>query len=103
MNLNRRQVLWAGGTTGAAMLLAACGGGGESSAKSPAKGNEKPRPGGTLRVGALGRASAITRDPHGTQANESDYLIISLVHDNERRWRVFRARVAEVVGDSSVP
>ena len=26
-----------------------------------------------------------------------------LVHDNERRWRVFRARVAEVVGDSSVP
>jgi hypothetical protein len=26
-----------------------------------------------------------------------------LVHDNERRWRVFRARVAEVVGGSSVP
>jgi peptide/nickel transport system substrate-binding protein len=32
-------------------------------------------------VGALGRASAITRDPHGTQTNESDYLIISLVYD----------------------
>ncbi|WP_053849072.1 ABC transporter substrate-binding protein [Streptomyces sp. NRRL B-24085] len=81
MNLNRRQVLVAGGGIGAAALLAACGGGDETSAKSPAKASEKPRSGGTLRVGALGRASAITRDPHGTQANESDYLIISLVHD----------------------
>lgn len=81
MNVNRRQVLWAGGGIGAAALLAACGGGDETSAKSPAKASEKPRRGGTLRVGALGRASAITRDPHGTQANESDYLIISLVHD----------------------
>ncbi|QKW09592.1 ABC transporter substrate-binding protein [Streptomyces sp. NA04227] len=79
MNLNRRQVLWAGGGIGAATFLAACGGGDDTSAK-PGK-NEKPRRGGTLRVGALGRASAITRDPHSTQANESDYLIISLVHD----------------------
>lgn len=81
MNWNRRQVLWAGGGIGAAALLAACGGGDETSSESSAKGSEKPRPGGTLRVGALGRASAITRDPHGTQANESDYLIISLVYD----------------------
>ncbi|MFF7445914.1 MULTISPECIES: ABC transporter substrate-binding protein [unclassified Streptomyces] len=81
MNWNRRQVLWAGGGLGAAALLAACGGGDDTSSKSPAKGSEKPRRGGTLRVGALGRASAITRDPHGTQANESDYLVISLVYD----------------------
>ncbi|MEU2060884.1 ABC transporter substrate-binding protein [Streptomyces sp. NPDC013455] len=81
MNWNRRQVLWAGGGMGAAAFLAACGGGDETSSTSPAKAGGKPRRGGTLRVGALGRASAITRDPHGTQANESDYLIISLVHD----------------------
>ncbi|WP_328874812.1 ABC transporter substrate-binding protein [Streptomyces sp. NBC_00287] len=81
MNLNRRQVLWAGGGIAASALLAACGGDDETSSNSPAKGSEKPRRGGTLRVGALGRASAITRDPHGSQANESDYLIISLVYD----------------------
>ncbi|WP_406307713.1 ABC transporter substrate-binding protein [Streptomyces griseoaurantiacus] len=81
MNWNRRQLLWAAGGLGAAALLTACGGGDETSSTAPRKAGEKPRPGGTLRVGALGRASAITRDPHGTQANESDYLIISLVHD----------------------
>ncbi|MFF0061308.1 ABC transporter substrate-binding protein [Streptomyces sp. NPDC005279] len=80
MDFNRRQVLWAGGAIGAAALLAACSGDGDTSAKANAAGT-KPKKGGTLRVGALGRASAITRDPHGTQANESDYLIISLVHD----------------------
>jgi peptide/nickel transport system substrate-binding protein len=80
VNLNRRQVLWAGGAMGAAALLAACGGGDETPAGAGGTGG-RPRRGGTLRVGALGRVSAITRDPHGTQANESDYLIISLVHD----------------------
>ncbi|MCX4819918.1 ABC transporter substrate-binding protein [Streptomyces sp. NBC_01142] len=79
MDINRRQVLWAGGAIGASALLAACSGGGDTSAKAAA--GAKPRKGGTLRVGALGRASAVTRDPHATQANESDYLIISLVHD----------------------
>lgn len=34
-----------------------------------------------LRVGALGKASAITRDPHATISNESDFLILSLVYD----------------------
>jgi peptide/nickel transport system substrate-binding protein len=29
----------------------------------------------------LGRASSITRDPHGVQVNESDYLILSLLYD----------------------
>ncbi|MGG7572825.1 ABC transporter substrate-binding protein [Streptomyces sirii] len=78
MDVNRRQVLWAGGAIGAAALLAACSGSGETSAGAT---GGTPRRGGTLRVGALGRASAVTRDPHATQANESDYLIIALVHD----------------------
>ncbi|MFC5183675.1 ABC transporter substrate-binding protein [Actinomadura harenae] len=79
--MNRRQALWAGGALGVGALLAACSssGGGTSSASSA--GDGAPRKGGTLRVGALGRASAITRDPHGTQANESDYLVIALVFD----------------------
>lgn len=34
-----------------------------------------------MRIGALGRASSITRDPHGTQNNDSDYLILSLLYD----------------------
>ncbi|MFK0292864.1 ABC transporter substrate-binding protein [Streptomyces sp. NPDC090442] len=78
MNFNRRQVLWAGGGIGAAALLAACNGG-NNTASSDSGGT--PRKGGTLRIGALGRASAITRDPHGNQGNESDYLIIALVYD----------------------
>ncbi len=73
----------AGGGLGAALLLAACGGGGDAMpARSlPPAAPGEPRRGGTLRVGALGRAGAVTRDPHGTQANESDYLIISLLYD----------------------
>lgn len=78
MDWSRRQVLWAGGGMGAAALLTACGGG--DRARSSGSGG-KPRKGGTLRIGALGRSSAITRDPHGTQGNESDYLVIALVHD----------------------
>ncbi|MFJ9736582.1 ABC transporter substrate-binding protein [Streptomyces sp. NPDC101166] len=80
MELTRRHVLWAGGVIGASTLLSACGGGDEPAA-SATGGSAKPVKGGTLRVGALGRAGALTRDPHGTQANESDYLIISLVYD----------------------
>ncbi|UJB45245.1 ABC transporter substrate-binding protein [Streptomyces sp. A1-5] len=80
MNLNRRQLLCMSGGLGAAALLSGCGGG--PGADSDGDGPDgPPRKGGTLRVGALGRASAITRDPHGTQGNESDYLIIALVHD----------------------
>ncbi|NUL06944.1 ABC transporter substrate-binding protein [Streptomyces lunaelactis] len=80
MDINRRQLLLAGGAIGATALLAACSSGAEDTDTAPA-GGSKPKSGGTLRVGALGRASAITRDPHGTQANESDYLILALVHD----------------------
>ncbi|MFE1883521.1 ABC transporter substrate-binding protein [Streptomyces diastatochromogenes] len=82
MDLTRRQLLGIGGALSAAALLAACGGGsGDEPAGSASGGSAKPRKGGTLRVGALGRAGAITRDPHGTQSNESDYLILSLVYD----------------------
>ncbi|MEV5082635.1 ABC transporter substrate-binding protein [Streptomyces sp. NPDC056159] len=81
MNINRRQALWAGGAIGATALLAACSSSDGSTSSNPAADGGKPRSGGTLRVGALGRASAITRDPHGTQANESDYLILALVFD----------------------
>jgi len=62
-------------------LLAACSSSGDHTSSSAQASGGTPKSGGTLRVGALGRASAITRDPHGTQANESDYLIIALVHD----------------------
>ncbi|MGW0121544.1 ABC transporter substrate-binding protein [Streptomyces sp. NPDC003327] len=82
MELNRRQLLCATGAIGTAALLAACGADSDTSSPDTARnGTGKPRPGGTLRVGALGRANAITRDPHGSQANESDYLILSLVYD----------------------
>ncbi|MFJ9817715.1 ABC transporter substrate-binding protein [Streptomyces sp. NPDC101151] len=79
--MNRRQVLWAGGAIGVSALLAACSSNEDGTASTPSAGDGKPKNGGTLRVGALGRASAITRDPHGTQANESDYLIIALAFD----------------------
>ncbi|MGW0537288.1 ABC transporter substrate-binding protein [Streptomyces sp. NPDC003032] len=81
MDITRRQVLWTAGALGTATLLTACSGDGDTSSSSEAGSGGKPRKGGTLRVGALGRASAITRDPHGTQANESDYLVIALVYD----------------------
>ncbi|MEF9908132.1 ABC transporter substrate-binding protein [Streptomyces sp. P9-A2] len=83
MGVTRRQLLWAGTGIGVAGILAACSGGSGDSKNTAASGAGagKPRTGGTLRVGALGRASAITRDPHGTQANESDYLVLALVFD----------------------
>lgn len=75
MDLTRRRILQAGGVLGVAALLTACGGGSPGVQPSTTTG------GGTLRVGALGRTGAITRDPHGTQSNESDYLILSLLYD----------------------
>jgi peptide/nickel transport system substrate-binding protein len=77
--MSRRQLLHAGGAVGTTLLLSACGRGGSSTSGDTAVGT--PRPGGTLTVGALGKASAITRDPHGVQVNESDYLILSLLYD----------------------
>ncbi|GAA1957334.1 ABC transporter substrate-binding protein [Amycolatopsis minnesotensis] len=34
-----------------------------------------------MRVGAIGKAAAIVRDPFGVQPNDSDYLILSLLYD----------------------
>lgn len=79
MDLSRRQLFGVGGGMGLALLLAACGGNDTEAGSAEESG--PPRKGGTLRVGALGRPGAITRDPHGTQANESDYLILSLRYD----------------------
>ena len=81
MDLTRRQLLWVGGAIGAGVMLTACGGDDKKPTASATGDSAKPRKGGTLRVGALGRAGAITRDPHGSQANESDYLIIGLLYD----------------------
>ncbi|WP_060902611.1 ABC transporter substrate-binding protein [Streptomyces europaeiscabiei] len=81
MDLTRRQLLWAGGAIGAGVMLTACGGDDEAPTGAATGDPATPRKGGTLRVGALGRAGAITGDPHGSQANESDYLIISLLYD----------------------
>ena len=75
--MSRRRLLGAGTGLGAALLLSACGSGG-SSGPEPAG---PPRPGGTLRIGALGRASSVTRDPHGLHSNDSDNLILALVYD----------------------
>lgn len=55
------------------LLVAACTDGAEST--GPA------RRGGTLRVGALGTAARIERDPHANLSNDSDFLIASLVYD----------------------
>jgi peptide/nickel transport system substrate-binding protein len=82
VELTRRHMLWLGGAIGAGALLTACGSGGDEEPNAAAGGGSaEPVKGGTLRVGALGRAGAITRDPHGSQANESDYLILSLIYD----------------------
>ena len=76
MTLSRRRLLQAGGAAGAA-LLTGCSHRGSNGPKPAGP----PRPGGTLRVGALGTASSITRDPHDEQVNDSDYLILSLMYD----------------------
>ena len=75
--VDRRQLLRAGTGVGAVLLLSACGHSG-SSGPEPAG---PPRPGGTLRIGALGRASSVTRDPHGLHSNDSDNLVLALVYD----------------------
>lgn len=48
---------------------------------APAAQEEKPRSGGTLRVGAVGVATKLQGDPHGLLRNESDMLIASLIFD----------------------
>jgi peptide/nickel transport system substrate-binding protein len=78
VELTRRSLFHLGGAVGAGLLAAACSGSAGAGSTAPAG---PPRTGGTLRVGALGKASALTRDPHGVLSNESDFLITSLVYD----------------------
>lgn len=73
MNFNRRQLLRSGVGVGAVLFLAAC--------SDPADPAGPARRGGTLRVGAIGSASRIERDPHANLSNDSDFLITSLVYD----------------------
>ena len=79
MKISRREALRAGGVLGA-VGLGVSGCAGNSGTETAADGGT-PRKGGTLRIGALGRTGAITRDPHGNQGNESDYLILALAYD----------------------
>ena len=78
MTMSRRGLLRAGGALSAALLATGCSTGGSSSGPEPAG---PPRRGGTLRVGALGSPSSVTRDPHTEQVNDSDYLVLSLLYD----------------------
>ena len=78
MELTRRRLLGLGAGVGTGLLLAACGGGQSAPAGGPTGG---PRPGGVLRVGALGKVAAAVRDPHASITNESDYLVLALVYD----------------------
>ncbi|WP_431956799.1 ABC transporter substrate-binding protein [Nocardia lijiangensis] len=73
MEFNRRQLLRSSVGVGAILFVAACGDNADSN--GPAK------RGGTLRVGALGTAARIERDPHANLSNDSDFLIASLVYD----------------------
>ncbi|MEN2510515.1 ABC transporter substrate-binding protein [Gordonia polyisoprenivorans] len=75
MRINRRQFLAAGAGVSALTVLAACGSADNSSSSTT------PRSGGTLRVGAIGKASKIEQDPHQTLSNDSDFLIASLTYD----------------------
>lgn len=77
MSLTRRGMLQAGAAAITAWALGSC-----TANNAPGSApTGPPRKGGTLRVGALGKAAAIARDPFGVQPNDSDYLILSLLYD----------------------
>ncbi|MGV9612060.1 ABC transporter substrate-binding protein [Nocardia xishanensis] len=73
MGFNRRQLLRSSVGVGAILVAAACTDGADPGGTA--------RRGGTLRVGALGTAARIERDPHANLTNESDFLVASLVYD----------------------
>jgi peptide/nickel transport system substrate-binding protein len=79
--ITRRRLLGTALGAGAGLIVfGACSSENDNNRRGAQAGNEPVRA-DVLRVGALGKASAITRDPHGVQANESDFLILSLVYE----------------------
>ncbi|OCW86939.1 ABC transporter substrate-binding protein [Nocardia farcinica] len=74
MSISRRGFLAGSAGISALGLIAACTSNDNS---TPAQ----PQRGGTLRVGALGKASSVERDPHQSLNNNSDFLITSLIFD----------------------
>lgn len=78
MPITRRNLLRLGLGGGALAALPACAIG-EDASTSSAPSSEGS--GGTLRIGAVGQASGIVRDPHQTIPNDSDFLLMSLIYD----------------------
>ncbi|MDQ4038025.1 MAG: ABC transporter substrate-binding protein, partial [Actinomycetota bacterium] len=76
MPLNRRQFIQLSLGAAAVATLPGCGIGGDS--ESSGSGAKK---GGTLRIGAVGSASNIVTDPHGTIPNDSDFFKMQLMFD----------------------
>lgn len=74
----RRQMLGASLAAGAGVVLGGCT---TREAKKIGGRIQRPSPSATLRIGALGKRSALRRDPHDLILNESDLFILSLVHD----------------------
>lgn len=71
MVISRRNVLKIGLGLTAASMLPGCGVGSETGGAARK----------ILRVGALGQASDIVRDPHQRIPNDSDFMIMTLVYD----------------------
>ena len=77
MDFSRRRFLSGTLAAGSLVVLGACSSG-EST--GPAY-SGPPVKGGTLRVGALGKPSGVTKDPYALFANDSDMLLMSLIMD----------------------
>jgi peptide/nickel transport system substrate-binding protein len=75
--VNRRAFLGGSIGIGAALTLSACG----ANSGAPKRVGGLVQTGGTLRIGALGQASAVVSDPFESLVNDSDMLIMSLVYD----------------------
>ncbi|MET8653110.1 ABC transporter substrate-binding protein [Nocardia aurea] len=75
MDLNRRNLVKLGLGLSAISAIPGCGDDSGSSSGGA------PEPGGTLRIGAIGKSSKTERDPYATISNESDFLIMSLIYD----------------------
>src|SRR5919112_5281878 len=89
MELSRRQIIRLSLGSAAVAALSGCGVGSDS--ESPGAGAVKK--GGTLRLGAVGSASNIVTDPHGTIPNDSDFFRMQLMYD---------ALFVPTVGESNV-